>query len=159
VQYSSLSTLNSSQQIKIIKVGDVIPAGFELLERTISNEMPGYMGDIGTIAIKRATTSDVMFVQGEPFVDDICFVLLCEGEEVPEGYVSLERHTPSSKGPPVLVDGKTLAFHQRPAMGLCDLAYESVTLDRYPEQVNGRAIVRYKGCAFYRCIIPVVVQS
>jgi hypothetical protein len=129
-------------QVKLIKIGDVIPVGFELLERSISGKWPGYIDQLGTLAIKRASTSAVMFVQGEPLVDDICIVLIVDGEEFPEGYVSLERGMQVTKeGAPVKagalpVDKITIAYHQRPAMGLCDLSYESTTLDRYPEEVR-----------------------
>ena len=100
---------------------------------------PAEIDNVGALAIKRAHASEVTFIQGEPLVDDICLVLVNEGEEVPEGYVSLERMfskeqsraAKSSQGVPRIV----LAYHQRPAMGLCDLSYESATLDRYPQKV------------------------
>ena len=88
-------------------------------------------------------------------VDDICFVLTEDGEEVPEGYVSLDREMSSEKDNAPgggkwtggtannravrsnSTTGKViLAYHQRPSMGLCDLRYESCTLDRYPQKVS-----------------------
>ena len=102
---------------------------------------PAEIDNVGALAIKRAQASEVTFIQGEPLVDDICLVLINEGEEVPEGYVSLERLLPQKE----FVRGSKLsqgfaktviAYHQRPAMGLCDLSYESATLDRYPQKVS-----------------------
>ena len=102
---------------------------------------PAEIDNIGALAIKRAQASEVTFIQGEPLVDDICLVLINEGEEVPEGYVSLERLLPQKES---IRGSKTsqgltktvIAYHQRPAMGLCDLSYESATLDRYPQKVS-----------------------
>ena len=106
---------------------------------------PAEIDNVGALAIKRAQASEVTFIQGEPLVDDICLVLINEGEEVPEGYVSLERLLPqkdSVRGSkPSQGFAKTvIAYHQRPAMGLCDLSYESATLDRYPQKVSNHSL-------------------
>lgn len=97
--------------------------------------------NIGVLAVKRAHASDVAFIQGQPLVDDICVVLTNEGEEVPEGYVSLDRVSTQKEAGRAAKTSQTasklvLAYHQRPAMGLCDLSYESTTLDRYPQKVR-----------------------
>lgn len=97
--------------------------------------------NVGALAIKRAHASEIMFIQGQPLVDDICLVLMNEGEEVPEGYVSLERIPAAKESSRNAKASQTssrivLAYHQRPAMGLCDLSYESTTLDRYPQKVT-----------------------
>lgn len=97
--------------------------------------------NVGALAIKRVHASETMFIQGQPLVDDICVVLMNEGEEVPEGYVSLERIPAVKESNRTAKPSQTssriiLAYHQRPAMGLCDLSYESATLDRYPQKVT-----------------------
>ena len=132
------------------------PLGFEIIETSATGAFPGEIEGLGTLAIKRAKVSAEEFIQGEPLVDDICFVLTEDGEEVPEGYVSLDREITSEKDHAPgggkwtggaannrtarsnsTTTGKViLAYHQRPSMGLCDLRYESCTLDRYPQKVN-----------------------
>jgi hypothetical protein len=125
----------------LIKKGDVIPLGFELIDRSVTKMFPAEIENVGVLAVKRAHASDVAFIQGQPLVDDICLVLTNEGDELPEGYVSLDRvstqketgrNAKTSQTAPRVV----LAYHQRPAMGLCDLSYESTTLDRYPQKVQ-----------------------
>ena len=101
---------------------------------------PAEIDNVGALAVKRAHASDEQYIQGEPLVDDICLVLVNEGEEVPEGYVSLERISAQKDGSRSAKSAQglsriVLAYHQRPAMGLCDLSYESATLDRYPQKV------------------------
>jgi hypothetical protein len=136
----------------------VIPFGFELIERSITKQYPADLENVGALAIKRATASEVMFIEGEPLVDDVCLILSNDGEEVPEGYVSLERISNvkeslrSSKASQTAVK-IVLAYHQRPAMGLCDLSYESATLDRYPQKVYITCFLLHcnKTC-LYTCI-------
>jgi hypothetical protein len=114
--------------------------GFELIDRSISKTYPAEIENVGVLAVKRAKASEITFIQGEPLVDDICLVLMSEGEEVPEGYVSLERAVTAKEanrnGKSVITTKVVVAYHQRPAMGLIDLSYESVTLDRYPQKVQ-----------------------
>lgn len=109
--------------------------------------------NVGALAIKRAHASEVTFIQGEPLVDDVCLVLINEGEEVPEGYVSLERILPQKETSrtaktPQGISKIVVAYHQRPAMGLCDLTYESATLDRYPQRVRAHL--------FTTCFFPLL---
>jgi hypothetical protein len=125
----------------LIKKGDVIPLGFELIDRSITKMFSAEIENVGALAIKRVHASETMFIQGQPLVDDICVVLMNEGEEVPEGYVSLERIPAVKESNRTAKPSQTssriiLAYHQRPAMGLCDLSYESATLDRYPQKVT-----------------------
>jgi hypothetical protein len=114
--------------------------GFELIDRSISKTYPAEIENVGVLAVKRAKASELTFIQGEPLVDDICLVLMSEGEEVPEGYVSLERQVSAKEASrmnkSVVTTKVVVAYHQRPAMGLIDLSYESVTLDRYPQKVQ-----------------------
>lgn len=102
-----------------------------------------------------------MYIEGEPLVDDLTLVLLYLNEEIPEGYVVVgrttnagvgtgssssssgsysspsdgrgggERDTERSSTPQVCI-----CYHRRGAMGLCDLRFESATIDRYPQQDN-----------------------
>lgn len=107
---------------------------------------PAEIENVGALAIKRAHASEVTFIQGQPLVDDICLVLVNDGEEVPEGYVSLERAPAQKDAVRAVKTSQTvsrivLAYHQRPAMGLCDLSYESTTLDRYPQKVTDSDIM------------------
>ena len=107
---------------------------------------PAEIENVGVLAVKRAHASDVTFIQGQPLVDDICLVLTNEGEEVPEGYVSLDRVSAQKEAGRASKTSQTasrvvLAYHQRPAMGLCDLSYESTTLDRYPQKVQNTSSV------------------
>ena len=121
--------------------GDVRTLGYEILERSVSGMYSGNIEGFGIIAIKRAAVSAVMYLQGEPIVDDICLVLPAQNEEVPEGYVALHfeekiiksRFRTSKPVPKSL--NIIFCYHQRPAMGLCDLSYESITIDRYPQKV------------------------
>lgn len=92
---------------------------------------------MGFLAIKRADISSVMFIRGEPLIDDVCCAALLEGEVLPEQFVELQL---STSNPPSSTSGGQLSYalgcHWRSGLGLCDLSYESATLDRYPLQVG-----------------------
>lgn len=81
-----------------------------------------------------------MFIQGEPMIDDICCMLRPgTSEELPTGYVMVEKTTyPNNATAAAAAAGQpyfALGYHVRTPVGLCDLRYESATLDRYPAQV------------------------
>eukprot|EP01034_Spumella_vulgaris_P022474 gene22474-28602_t len=85
--------------------------------------------------------------EGEPLIDDLCIVLSVssdtQSEETPEEYHEIEKcavvgqtnvHAAANATIPQTY---TVAYHQRAALGLCDLGYDSATLDRYPQKDYG----------------------
>jgi len=88
------------------------------------------------LAVKRAPAeSPSNYIRGVPFIDDLCLIIESKSEEVPEKYKVTNRpaHRGSSSSYEyVQSHAVRICWHQRPAIGICDLQYESATLDRYP---------------------------
>jgi hypothetical protein len=85
-------------------------------------------------AVKRSSVNPEANLLGYSIIDDICFIFESEGEEEPmdEAYIILDKC--------LLKKSQTshkiyLGYHERRPQGLCDIKYESATLDRYPEKV------------------------
>ena len=118
----------------ILQKNEAAPEGYDAIEYSISGE---YAADINAsavctkLAIKRCRPSNTHFILGQPYIDNLVLVFVNRDESTPEGYISLDRNiNRGSSG-----DKAFLAYHQRPPLGICDLRYECVTLDRYPQQV------------------------
>jgi hypothetical protein len=93
-----------------------------------------------------------MFIEGEPLIDDLCIVLQSgpggdiEREDIPDEYQEVEKcalTTPINVHPSNATGAQSqmsfvIGYHQRAALGLCDLGYDSATLDRYPLKVSLR---------------------
>lgn len=116
-------------QLKILEGNEVVPKGFEVLrppeETSAAKSDANGLLSTGSLVIRRADTSTVMFIEGEPMVDDL--YIKAPADERLEGYFELH----SQSGLSILY-----RFHQ--PLGLCDLSYASSTLDRYPLQVPRR---------------------
>ncbi len=137
-------------QIKLVQPGEPIPKGYELITKSITGLESGQIKPLGFLALKRADTSSVMFIEGEPLIDDLCLVLQpragddIEREDIPEDYQEVERCAltapinvhPSAASSVQSLVSFIIGFHRRAAVGLCDLGYDSATLDRYPLQVR-----------------------
>ena len=119
-------------EVSLVKRGEEIPEGFEIVQTSVSGNFPG---DINTatsssfLAYKRANNGLREYFVGTPFVDDICVVIESQGEDAPEGYVVLDNY--ANSGPPY-GDTVRIAYRNCVPLGLCDLRYESATLERYP---------------------------
>lgn len=136
----SILLTSSHIQIRLVQPGEPTPVGFELLRNSISGAESSQLRQLGYLAIKRADTSSVMFIQGEPMIDDICCLMRPgTAEELPTGYVMVEKTAyPNNATAAAAAAGQpyfALGYHVRSPVGLCDLRYESATLDRYPAQV------------------------
>jgi hypothetical protein len=70
------------------------------------------------------------FLNGEQLIFDICAVKKSLKEELPERYIPLEKDS-NGVWASLSLDW-AFAARYLPAMGLCNLSYEAVTLDRYP---------------------------
>ena len=87
------------------------------------------MSDPSVFIIKRSPYGFREYFKGTSFIDDICIVIENNGEEIPGDYVAIEK--PANKGPPY-GDVVRVAYRLCVPLGICDLKYESATLDRYP---------------------------
>jgi len=102
-----------------------------------TTEIYGLRSVIGFIAIKRCNGSGASFIQDLNIINDICFFYKSDGEEPPEGYSvlnisklsRLDRFSNKQKK-----YNEFMAFNMINGLGICDLRYESVTLDRYPSE-------------------------
>lgn len=115
----------------IIQKGEELPLGFEVIEKSFSGEHIADLnrGSMTTmVAIKRSPVNNTIYIYGTPLIDDICLVISSKDEDIPEGYVCIEKNL--HKG--LNGDKVFLAYHQIGPIGLCDLGYESATIDRYP---------------------------
>jgi hypothetical protein len=88
------------------------------------------MKPFGFLAIKTSISDTYSYFHGEPMIHDICVVKRSAREELPERYMPVERDSQGIWSS--LSADLTYAVRFLPAMGLCNLAYEAVTLDRYP---------------------------
>ena len=121
-------------EIQLIPRGTEIPDGFEVIQTSVSGLFPA---DINTATMasvliyKRSDYGLREYFIGSSFIDDISVVLENNGEEAPEGYIILDNY--ANSGPP---NGNVvrIAYRKCIPLGLCDLKYESVTLDRYPKE-------------------------
>ena len=123
--------------IVVVYVGENVPESYEVIEKSISGE--GFFENGSSIprtrlAVRRADGSKSMIIKGMPLIDDIVVINRSLKEYEPEDYVIIDRclQQPKTWGG----DSMILAYHKREALGLCDLKYESATLDRFPQQVS-----------------------
>jgi hypothetical protein len=146
--------------ISVVYAGESVPEGFEAIEKSISGES---FFDNGSsiprtrLAVRRADASHSMLIEGNPLVDDICIINRSLGEFEPEDYVIVDRclQQPKFWGG----DNMVIAYHKRDALGLCDLKYESATLDRFPQEVchvfhnlqQVKIAFRTSALALYKC--------
>lgn len=119
--------------ITVLQKNEAVPEGFDAIEYSISGD---YAADINAgavctkIALKRCRPSNNHFILGQPMVDNVVMVFPSRDESAPEGYVRLDRNlNRGSSGEKTI-----LAYHERQPLGICDLRYECVTLDRYPQK-------------------------
>lgn len=117
--------------VKIIPSGEALPIGFELLDTSFSGKYSGSFDTQGFLAVSRADISSAMFLEGQHILTDVIIALESKWMEVEEEYLSVGKvgvlHQKQK--------GKyALAYSRCPAMGICDLIYDSATVDRYPKQ-------------------------
>jgi hypothetical protein len=85
------------------------------------------------LIVRRAPTSGPdLFIHGSPIIDDICLVNLSHDETAPADFRTTNKYI-NAKG--ALCDKILISYHQRDPLGLCDIQFESSTLDRYPDKV------------------------
>lgn len=122
--------------VTIIQKGEEVPSGYELLVNTVSGEHIADInrgGSVSTmIAVKRASVSDEAILNGAEMLMDVCFVNKSLGEETPEGYFLLDKNL--NKG--ATGDKIFIGYFLQAPVGLCNLQYESLTLDRFPKVDN-----------------------
>ncbi len=122
-------------QIFVIQKGDELPHGCELIDKSISGEHTADLnkGAVSSmLAIRRNVISPTSYIHGSPIVDDVCVVILSKHEDIPEGYVFIDKNVnKGSSG-----DKLYIAYRQLSPIGLCDLGYNASTLDRYPLEVK-----------------------
>lgn len=102
-----------------------------------TNELYGLKSMIGFLIIKRCNGSGTSFIQDLNIINDICFFYKSNQEEPPEGYnvlniskvTRLDRFSNKQKK-----YDEFMAFNTIYGLGICDLRYESLTLDRYPSE-------------------------
>ena len=153
--------LDHITEIILVPALDKSPKKFEVIRHSISGIFSAYLNPLGFVAVRRADNSAAAYVEGEPFVDDFVLALLYHGEEVPERYIRASKYIPlrandstslgtmgslsmglgsafggggTSSAEKDSAELVALCYQKRPAMGLCDLKYTPVTLDRFPEQ-------------------------
>jgi hypothetical protein len=85
------------------------------------------------LVIKRAVTNSDSYLHGAPIIDDICLVNISQEESEPDGFRTTSKFI-NPKGWS-LGDKILISFHQRDPLGICDIQFESMTIDRYPDQV------------------------
>lgn len=126
-------------QVKVVLPNEAIPEGYELISATLQgNDAPSLLGR-GFLAVKRANTSSVRHLHSDTIIDDIQFLKKSMNEELPERFQEIAVLPASQQGNHLsgrnAVDC-SLVLHRRPGLGLCNLVYESATIDRYPKEVN-----------------------
>lgn len=118
---------------------EAIPEGYELISATLhGNDAPSLLGR-GFLVIKRANTSSVRHLHSDTIIDDIQFLKKVANEELPERFHEISI-LPASQQSNHLTGRNaaecSLVMHRRPGLGLCNLVYESATIDRYPKEVK-----------------------
>lgn len=93
---------------------------------------------VSRLIVKRASIN--AFLYGSPIIDDICLVNLTREESAPSNFKTT---TKCLNPKPSLSDTILISFHCRDPLGLCDLQYESSTINRYPDQVSVRLCQRF----------------
>jgi hypothetical protein len=130
-----------------------IPENYELVPGPLLGSDSASLIGRGFLVVKRADTSDARYLKASPMVDDITFIRKSSGDQLPERFLEVDM-LPAAYAAPHMI-GKNapdilLVCHTRPGLGLCDLVYESATVDRYPKEV-GRFF--YMLCCFKCCAI------
>ena len=126
-------------QIKLILPNEPIPEGYELISSAHSgNEAPSLLSR-GFLVIKRADTSSVRHLHANEIIDDIQFLKKSANEQLPERFQEISVLPWMQEN--YHLHGRNAAeysivLHRRAGLGLCNLVYESATIDRYPKQVN-----------------------
>jgi hypothetical protein len=123
-------------QIEILHKSDPVPDGFEVIEKMITAEKFVELNPNSSsrLIIKRAPINGAdVFIHGTPIIDDICLVNLSHDETEPADFRTTSKCI-NAKGS--LCDKILISYHQRDALGLCDIQFESSTLDRYPDKVH-----------------------
>ncbi len=134
-------------QIKVIPPGQDIPKGFELILKSVSEAYTAYLYPTGYIAVRRAKSTAMAYIKGDPLIDDVVMIWSKKNEEVPERYeeaavVKAESSMTSMaqqmgiRTMGSLPENMTIGYHSRRPLGLTDLRYNSATLERYPENDN-----------------------
>ena len=89
--------------------------------------------------MKRANTSSVRYLHSDDIIDDIQLLKKSAHEELPERFSEISVLPWTQQNHHLL--GRSAAdvsvvMHRRAGLGLCNLVYESATIDRYPKQVR-----------------------
>lgn len=113
------------------------PDGYEILKYTASGKHSAQIKGLGFIAFKRAAASSFALLDGEPLLYDMCVAKKSAKEDIPDRYSVIDRDLVSSL-PSLTTVTSDYVFATRflPAMGVCNLAYQPATLDRYPAKVR-----------------------
>lgn len=134
---SSSKRIDHICDIVVVYMGENIPTGYEAIEKSISGEAFFENGSSiprTRLAVRRADANHSMLIEGMPLIDDIVIINRSLGEFEPEDYVVIDRCLQQPKT--WSGDSMILAFHKREPLGLCNLKYESATLDRFPQHVS-----------------------
>jgi hypothetical protein len=115
----------------LLSPGEKLPKGFELVRSSTNRSASGILNNFGVLAFKRSEAANP-FLSGEELIDDIC--ILSNEEEIPDGYTEIEKNGQHNHHAAQI--NHFFAYHVVSEMGICDLKYESSTLDRYPLEVN-----------------------
>jgi hypothetical protein len=121
----------------LLQKNDVIPRGYEVIRMSVTGKNVADLNVMSTtsstyLAFRRCVNDVENFIRGRPFIDDIIFLNFSQGDELPCGYTLVDRNI--NKGAPNGTDEVFLAYRKRAPVGICDMAYEAATLDRYPRQ-------------------------
>ena len=111
--------------------------GYEILKYSASGKHSAQIKGLGFLAFKRAAASTFALIDGEPLLYDMCVAKKSAKEDVPDRYTVIDRDLVSSL-PSLTTTTSDYIFATRflPAMGVCNLAYQPATLDRYPAKVR-----------------------
>lgn len=115
--------------------GDELSDGYEVLHASISGIFPADINSSGissVLAVKRADSGLKEYFIGTSFVDDICMVHENRKEELPEEYVTIGNKKAGGSHGNGSESFVRIAYRKCSPLGICDLSYECVTLDRYP---------------------------
>lgn len=73
------------------------------------------------------------YITGENIIDDICLVNITLGETPPSDYIFIDKPLDTATLTTLRsVEKVHLIYHHQKPMGICDLAFQPATLDRYP---------------------------
>lgn len=91
------------------------------------------------IFVRRSSYNPEMLLQGEPFIDHMCIFIQAakDPEPFPQGFLKVQQ--PMSGGSSA--DKAMLIYHARPPMGIADVPYDSITLNRYPAQDHSNCVL------------------